>query len=429
MFETFTKNYIAENEKINSHTLQKFVDHQNGSRLWLACRRSWLLQRIDFNIITATPQKLSCIGNILPYIYQVMAGNPPDSKTIADELAIGDSFFIDEVITELIRLGVLEVDSTGRTAITDLGQECCSRGEIPGGSRRQRISLCFDPVSHEFPDQPLFTDSDRTGNQANSSRHIVPDYHLADANRIDLDTIREIAALQNLLSTEDTVIFDAEPDEAETEAGIYHKEVYVLVFLKDDGQISLHVHDPHSQSTSRWHQEVIDDRLKEGTFDFSHLFGPLAADAPAGVDSNGDLDGLSPIPVYQVQEKIVAAVKQADQSLFMHTLGFGSNVHGNTDDLWNAIYEAADRGVDCKLLWDGVKINDNAPVHKNITNADITNHPDSNGTHEFLIVDDKVAFVCLVSKLTLSTGDPVASALRVYQSKNQSVYRKLKQSF
>ena len=345
MFETYSKNHIAAEQRIDSGVLRKFGKAPRGTELLYACKWVWPFQQINFNITTATPKRLSCVGNILLYIYQVMPDNPPDSKTIADELAIGDSFFIDEAITELIRIGALETDQTGRIAITEMGCEYHTRGQIPGRSRKQKVSLCFDTVKHEFPDQSLFPESDQVGKQVNNSRCIVPNYNSADAKRIDLDTIRRAASSQGLLSGEDVLVTHAEPDEVDTEAGIFFKAVYLLVFVDDNEKVTLRIHDPQSKFTSKWFQQAIDDCLKKDAIDFLYLFGSLAADTAAGVGTNGDLDGLTPIPVHEVPKKILTVVKQADRSLFMHTLGFGDNINGHKDGLWNAIYEAADRGV------------------------------------------------------------------------------------
>lgn len=423
MFDTFSNNYIAAEQMVDSRILRKFGKAQNSSKLWFACKRGWPLQQLAFNITVATPKKICCLENILLYIYQVMPDNPPDSKTIADELAIGDHSFVDEVVTDLIRLGALKAGQTGRIAITDLGCECHSRGQIPSKSRKQKISLCFDPVKHEFPDRLFLSESDQSRSEGDTFQSIVRDYRVADANRIDLDNIRRVAALQGMLSSEDTVIFDAEPDD-EVEGGICWKGVYVFVFLDDHGQISLCVHDPQSKSVSKWFQDVINDRLKEGSIDFSYLFGPLATDTVAGIDTNGDFDGLSPIPAHQVQEKILTAVNKADEFLSIQAHGSGGNGNRHTDNLWKAIQEVAERGVRCCLLWDGTKINGNIPVHKNIVHRLA-----STTGYEFLIVDEYIIFAALISQVTLPSGGPAASILMVGQSKDRSVCRKFKQGF
>jgi len=425
MFETFANNYIAEDERIDSRILDKFGKPQNGSRLWFACRRDWPLQQLTFNITAATPRKLCCLEEILLHIYQVMPDDPPDSQTIADELFIRERYFVDEVITDLIRLGILKVDSSGRTVITDLGYQCYARGEMPSMSRKQRISLCFDTVKHEFPDSLLFSDGSQSSSEGNNFQSIVRDYHVADANRIDLDTIRRAAASQGLLSSDNTVIFDAEPDEVEAEAEICWKEVVVFVFLDDRGRVNLRVHDPKSKSTTRWFQDAIDDRLRQGCIDFSYLFGSLASDieTTAGIDTNGDFAGMLRIPVHQVQEKILSAVDETDEFLSIQARGFGGSGNGHIDDLREAIRNAADRGVRCHLVWAGSKTDSNIPIHDNIEHRLVPAIE-----YEFLIADD-IALIGLATEITLPTGSPAASILTVGRSSESSVRHRLKQRF
>ena len=206
-----------------------------------------------------------------------MSDDPPGSETIATELGIGDSFFVDKELSELARLSAVQTDQTGRTTITRKGCDYLSRGQIPGASRKQKISLCFDPVGHDFPQETLFFDNEQAGNETDGLRYIVDDYHTADANRIDIDTIRRVACSQGFLADKETMITDAEPDEDQQKICIYPRPVYVLVFL-DGGKISLRIHDLQSKYALKWFQQAIDNRLKTGSIDFSHLLGPLTVD-------------------------------------------------------------------------------------------------------------------------------------------------------
>jgi len=426
MFEAFAKNYIAEEQRIESGILDRIAAKDNGSLLWAAFRRSWPLQVVKYNITSATPRKLSGLGTILLHIYQVMDDDPPDSQTIAAELGIGDSFFIDEQINELARISAVKKDQNGRTAITAKGRDYLSLGRIPGARRKQKISLCFDPVGHDFPQEVLFCDDEQAGGETSGLQYIVEDYHPADANRIDIDTIRQVACRQGFLADKETMIIDAEPDEGQQEVCIYPRQVYVLVFLDND-RITLRIHDPQSKDASKWFQQAIDNCLQSGSIDFSHLLGPLTADDTGGAETNGDIDGLSFIPVHHVREKIVTAVSQAKESVDMHTFGCGDNTDGNRDELLNAIVDAADRGIRCRLLWNAgrTKTNGSIPDHENIFN--LIDNTGSNGMHEFLVVDGRVCFAAAISKLKLPSASSAASVLTVHYSKDKSVCQKLKQ--
>ena len=241
---------------------------------------------LEFEAVVSTPRKLCALENILLYIHQVMATDPPDSKTIAWKLAIGDSFFVEEMTNNLVALGALEVNSPGRPVITELGCQAHRRSEIPSKKRRQKLPLCFDMVAQEFTEQLLFADQDIPDDKESAEDNkvalplLVPGRR-TDAHRIDLDSIRRVAARLDLLAR-DAVIFDAQPAEVVAEddqpanPDLIRREVCIGVFLNEHGKIKIKVRDPRSKAATDWFQRVIDNQLKENGIDFPQLLGPLA---------------------------------------------------------------------------------------------------------------------------------------------------------
>ena len=102
MFETFFNNYIHDRQSVKESTLHKFENTQDGFVLWYARRVRWPLQKIAFKITVSTPRKLCCLEDIILYIYQTMSDNPPETETIARELAIYESAFVDKIIADLV---------------------------------------------------------------------------------------------------------------------------------------------------------------------------------------------------------------------------------------------------------------------------------------------------------------------------------------
>lgn len=431
MFEVFSRNYIHPDQDVKKRTLCKFENVQEGFVLWYARWMSWPLQKIDFDVTVSTPRKLCCLEDIVLYIYQVMPDNPPDTETIVRELAIYERSFVDEVITELVTLGALKADSTGRIAITDLGCECCSRGQIPSTSRKQKISLCFDPVAHEFLDSPVFSNGDLNRDENTALHSIDANIGFAAPNRIDLDTIRRVAISQELLSGSDAVIFDAEPTETEDDQNapdIGYRDVILLIFLNDHGQINLQVRDSKSKTATKWFQAALDGRLNKEWI--SSLLGSLTAngttrvvaDTSGRIPLNGDSINLSQIPAHAVQEKVIAAVDGAKKDLYIQAISpVGSN--GYTTALTEAIQNAAERGVQCNLLWDEVGINGNIPVHDGIQHR-----LGSSVGGEFLITNN-IILATSVSEVTLPADGSAVHVLTVGKSKGCSACRKLREKF
>ena len=424
MFETFLHNSTGCGQKVDGHVLHKFENIGHDFNLLFAYKRLWPFQQIDFEAIVATPKDLCCLEKTLLYIYQLMPDAPPDSKTITEELALGNTCFVDEITAVLVELGALRADSDGRRVITDLGCECYSRGQIPSKTRKQRLSLCFDPVGHDFPRTLFFTDDDQSCSEGNDCQPIVPTLHRANPNRINLDTIRCVAASQGLLPSDDAVVFNAEPVDGEAEAAMVWREVYVLVFLNDQRQISVRLHDPKSKTATEWFQHVIENHLKGGYISLSGLLSPLAV--PGGTDTNGDGDsaGWSRISAHQVQDKILSAINNANECLSIQTRGFGDNGNGDIDRLFEAIKNAAERGVRCSLLWAGIKINGNNLIHENISHCSTPTID-----RELLIIDDSIVLATLISQVTLPSGESVGCILTVGESESSLVCHKLKQRF
>ena len=272
MSEIFSQAHIEPNQRVEEGILHSLEDCPDGYRLWFARRLAWPLQCIHFDALVATPRKLSSLEKILLYIYQAMQDSPPDIATIAQKLGIKDSFFVNETITELTMLGALQVNSEGRIGITDLGCECHSRGRLPSEPCQKRLSILFDPIAHGFPDEILVFDEDQDGSEDITLEPIDPNFKLADANRIGLETIQKMAKAQGLLSGEDATIFDAKPVETEkSDEEICNRQVYLQIFSNDKEQVKLRVIDPKSASATKWFQQVLDARLEEDRVDLAYL--------------------------------------------------------------------------------------------------------------------------------------------------------------
>jgi len=272
MSEIFSQAHIEPDQQVEEGILHSLEDCPDGYKLWFARWITWPLQFIHFDALVATPGKLSSLEKILLYIYQAMQDSPPDGATIAQKLGIKDSFFVKKTITELSMLGALQVNSEGKIGITDLGCGCHSKGRLPTEPCQKRLSILFDPIAHEFPDEILVFDEDQDGSEDSTLEPIIPNFKLADANRIDLGTIQKTAKAQGLLSVEDAVIFDAKPVETEkANEEICNRQIYLRVFSNDKEQVKLNVSDPKSTSATKWFQRILEARLKEGSIDWAYL--------------------------------------------------------------------------------------------------------------------------------------------------------------
>lgn len=272
MSETFSQSHIGADQQVEEGVLHSLEDCPDGYRLWFAKRLTWPLQFIRFEAVVATPRKLSSLEKILLYIYQAMQDAPPDRATIARKLGIKDSFFVNETIRELRMLAALQIDSEGKINITDLGCECHSRGQLPSESSQKQLSLLFDPIAHEFPGKILVLDGEQSDSKDTTLEPIDPNFKLADANRIDIETIQRIAKAQGLVSSEDAVIFDAKPVEIEKADGqIFNRQIDLQVFSNNKKEVKLNVSDPKSSSVTEWFQQILDARLEEGRIDLAYL--------------------------------------------------------------------------------------------------------------------------------------------------------------
>jgi hypothetical protein len=298
------------------------------------------------------------LEDILLQIYRVMADDPPNSQTIAHELAIQDGFFVDETLSVLTALDLLTKDSEGKLHVTDLGAECHSRGEIPGKTRQRTVSVLFDPVGHDFPDIPATLGGFQGYAEARGVGRIGLPYQLAEASRIDLETLKKAATKQGLLSKDNNhTIFAVEPAEGKSRVG--HREVHLYVFLSGGAQLSIQVEDPENPLATRWFQRVIDSKLKEGRIDLDHLLGSLAAEGKAhitqmeavGLPRDIDVGCLDMVPAHMVKDTVLSVVTQAKHGLVIQSRGAGNNGHAKA--LFEAVRSAAERGVSCCLLWDG----------------------------------------------------------------------------
>ena len=432
MFKIYFKNYVHPRQSVQESDLRKFENNRDGIVLWYARRVNWPLQEIAFDVTVSTPRKLCCLEDAVLLIYQTMPDNPPDAETIARELAVYERAFVDKIITDLVTLGALKTDPTGRIAITDIGCECYCRGQIPSTRRRQKISLCFDPIAHEFLDSPVFSNGDLDRGENAALHSIDANISFADPDRIDLDTIRRAAISQESLSGSDSVIFDAEPtetdDDEQSGPDVGYRDVVLLIFFNDHGQIHLQVCDSRSKTATKWFQAALDSRLNKEWI--GSLLGSLTADSNTKdatgtngrIPLNGDSFNISQIPAHAVQEKVIAAVDGAKKDLYIQAISpVGGN--GHTTPLTEAVQNAAERGVRCHLLWDEIGINGNIPVHNGILHR-----LGSSIGGEFLIANNTI-LATSVSELILPADGSVVHVLTVGKSGSSSASRKLRERF
>jgi len=354
MFETFSKHHsTAEGQPMAAPMLVP-----EGSKLLCACRVGWPLQELSFRVIEGAPRRLSCLEDILLHIYRAIADDPPDSQTIAHELAIEDAFFVDQTLGVLTALGLLEKNNAGRLHVTDLGGECHSRGQIPGKVRERTISIVFDPIGHDFPDVPAASCNSQGLAESRGISPIGLPCQPVEARRIGLETLRKAATRQGLLPKDESrTIFTAEP--AEGEPRLSHREVHLYGFINGQAQLSIQVEDAEDPLATRWFQRVIDSKLKEGQVGPDHLLGSLAIEHKAqirpmetvGSSLDIDLSCLDLVPAHMVKEMVLGLVGKARHGLVIQSRSAGNN--GHAKPLFEAVRTAAERGVDCNLLWDG----------------------------------------------------------------------------
>jgi hypothetical protein len=354
MFETFSKHRSTAAGKLTVESIQG----QEDCELWYACRAGWPLQELSFNVVEGTPRRLSCLEDILLHIYRVMADDPPDSQTIAHELAIQDRFFVDETLDVLTALGLLAKGAERNLHITDSGAECHSRGQIPGKTRQRIVSVLFDLIGHDFPDITAIASDSQGCAKVRGLERISLAYQLAEASRIDIETLKKAATKQGLLPKDNShTIFAAEP--ADGNSKLTYHEVYLSFFLRGKAQLSIEVHDPENPHATRWFQRVIDSKLKDGQIDLGQLLGSLGPDgkshitetATTGLPRDIDFGCLDMVPAHMVKDTAIRVVSQAKQDLVMQSRGAGNNGHAKA--LFEAVRTAAERGVNCHLLWDG----------------------------------------------------------------------------
>ena len=307
------------------------------------------------------------------------------------------------------------------------GHQCCSRGQLPSQGRKQKLPLCFDPVSHKFPENSLLPDETSSCDEGNACQPIVPVSKLrpAEPYGVNIDKIRLVAALQGLLPGGNAVVFDAEPVEAEQQPTLLWREVYVFVFLNEHEKMSLRVYDPKSRPATKWFQSILDKHLEAGYFTLSDFLGSLVLPADIVTNDDGGLSGFSRIPAHEVQDKILLAINNASKSLFIQTRCLGNNSNGRADDLFEAIKNAAARGVSCRLLWTDTKIKDNIPTHEKIEHRLAPKE-----TYEFLMVDDDnngLVLAASASQVTLLDDKPAGHIRTVGESKRSVVCEKWKE--
>ena len=138
---------IPMSQTLDPVAMRRLPKAPDGHQPHLTRRMAWPMQEMRFRALVGTPRQLSAFERILLQIYLTMPNDSPSAKTIADELAIRDSFFVDEVLKDLLELGAVHTDSTSHVAVTDLGWECQRKGHVPSDPRWVNVHLFFDPVA------------------------------------------------------------------------------------------------------------------------------------------------------------------------------------------------------------------------------------------------------------------------------------------
>ena len=300
MIETFPQNGVPS-DLPRSGTRHR-GGTRTGDRLLLSRRVDWPLQVIPFRARVATPRTLTVLENILLHIHLTIPDTAPDVATITAELALEDPYFVEQTLQDLADLGAVEFDPSGHARVTDLGWECHRRGQVPSEAREQNLLILFDPIAGTFPDIQLDLEEGEAGTEV-SHHPIDPDFQLADPNRIDLETIREVAARQDLVPERgNAVIFAAEPIEtgagsgdgpdplsgqdAPHAAGLRWQGARLLVFVNDRGEARGEIRGP--SPLAEWFQKVFDARLRDGCIDWRHLLGDSAI--PGGAAAAATLE-------------------------------------------------------------------------------------------------------------------------------------------
>jgi len=412
MFDTFSRCHIPPENQMDKRFLRRCHRVQEGFKLWFARRLDWPLQEIPFEALVGTPRSLSALEKILLHICLTLDTDPPDSLTIARELAIHDPAFIDETLRDLANLGAVERTPDGHSRITDLGIECHSRGQLPVKTRRQAVSLFFDPIAGDFPDDPATVAPRQQDAKGNADGALDADFPLARAERISLDTLRRVVRSQGTIAQDkDTVIFAAEPTGSHPTAagqtgtsptfpttqgdgGISWRQVCLLVFRSSRGEIRLQVCDPSLQPGHVWFQRVLETRLQEDRIDWGHLLGPLLISTTAPQDNGSAIAsaapepiGLSALAVHEVRKKVLEVIALAKDTVLMQAQGLPGN---GTAILSEVICQAAQRGAHCHLLWDNQVPAGAwrwAPIHNNIQ------HRLSSAVSQEFLVADRQALV------------------------------------
>jgi len=298
-------------------------------------------------------------------------------------------------------------------------------------TRRQAVSLLFDPIAGDFPDDPVTVAPRQQHTKSVAIGALDADFPSARAERIDLDTLRRVVRSQKAITqNKDAVIFAAEPagphptgpgqtetsptsPTAQGDGGISWRQMCLLVFRSPIGEIRLQVCDPSLRSGHDWFQRVLESRLQEDRIDWGRLLGPLLATSIAPQDQGPVIASaarepvaLTALAVYEVQDKILDLIDRTRDTLLVQTQGLPANVAATMAE---AIRQAAQRGTRCRLLWgDQVPANDwlRVPAHDNIQHR-----RSSAVSQEFLVADRQALVGSAVCRSRLWMGSATLSLM------------------
>ena len=435
MFEVFARHDFLNGEdsaKIRGRGDDPSTD---GFRSWLSRRFDWPLQVLSFRAQVATPRPLTVFERIVLHICAAFDGETPDAETISEELAIGDDYFVEQTLRDLADAGALAVDGGG-VGLTDLGWTCYRGGIVPSETTERILSLVFDPLTGGFPDcaiAPASLDARAEPDRA-IGEEIVP----ADPLRVDLDTIRTVAQCQGVIAGNGrAMITSAEPAEANrapegdaeraTECGssrICWFPIHVQILLNDEGEYRLEVTSREDGDFTRWVQEELQGRLEENRRLWAHLLGDLAspADPHEGGETTASHDlGLAWLPASSVHTAILNAVKRARGRLLMQCRG-GADIL-RAAPLLDAVLAAAQRGVDCLLMWGEADGSESLGHHERIE------HRVAPVGREMLVINERQVVDAGVLSFRAPGSESGVRAIVTGQSENRSACRQAAETF
>jgi hypothetical protein len=186
---------------------------------------------------------------------------------------------------------------------------------------------------------------------------------------------------------------------------------------------------------STWFSTTLETCLRERSIKWAHLLGGLAVEGntigPAHSNPGLFADAGSAAPGWiasaEIQAAILSAVEGAQRQLQMqcHELPLGEAAR----PLLEAVLGAAQRGVECRLLWrDGLayapaEAGAFPPLHERI------HHRTGAVDEEFLVVDKTRVLVSSLAPVKWPSGEPATSVLLTRHARDAGACRNACRAF